>query len=66
MARLDVANMNRTPRSLSIRGYGTGRGIHVVKAKVRARIGAILNMDIGEVSGCRGSLLNSLTALAMG
>ncbi len=38
----------------------------MVRASVRARIGAIMNMEIEEVRGRSGSLVNSLTASAMG
>lgn len=65
-ARLDMASMNRIPRFMLISGYGMGRGIHMVKARVRARIGAMMNMDVDDVSGCSGSLINSLRASAIG
>ena len=39
-----MASMNRIPRFMLISGYGMGRGIHMVKARVRARIGAMMNM----------------------
>lgn len=43
-----------------------GRGIHIVRARVRAKIGAIMNMDVEDVSGRKGSLVNSFTASAIG
>ena len=49
-----------------ISGYGIGRGIHMVRARVRAKIGAIINIETDEVRGRKGSLMNSLTASAMG
>lgn len=58
--------MNNTPRFMLMRGYGMGRGAHIVRAKARARIGAIMNMVVEDVSGRRGSLVNSFTASAMG
>lgn len=61
-----MASMNRIPRFILISGYGMGRGIHMVKARVRARIGAIINIDVDDVSGRSGSLINSLRASAMG
>lgn len=61
-----MASMNKIPRFMLIRGYGMGSGIHIVRAKVRARIGAIINMVVDDVSGCSGSLVNSLTASAIG
>lgn len=65
-ARLDIASMNRTPRFMLIRGCGIGKGVHMVRANVRARIGAVMNMDTEDVSGRRGSLVNSFTASAIG
>ena len=43
-----------------------GRGIHMVRARVRARMGARLNIEIEDVAGRRGSLMKSLIASAMG
>lgn len=61
-----MANRNNTLRFILINGWGIGRGAHIVRARVRARIGAIMNIEIEDVSGRRGSLVNSLTASAMG
>lgn len=61
-----MANINRTPKFMLIRGYGIGRGTHIVKARDRARIGAIINIDTEDVRGRRGSLVNSFMASAMG
>lgn len=47
--------MNSTPQFILISGYGMGRGIHIVKASVRAKMGEIINMDVEDVSGCSGS-----------
>jgi hypothetical protein len=49
-----------------IRGCGMGKGTHIVRARVRARIGAIMNMVMDDVSGRNGSLVNSFTASAIG
>lgn len=65
-ARLDIANMNNTPRFILIKGYGMGRGIHIVRASDRAKIGAIMNIDAEDVSGHSGSLVNNFTASAIG
>lgn len=65
-ARLDMASMNRTPRLRLISGCGMGRGVHIVRARVRAKTGAIINIEIDDVRGRRGSLVNSLTASAIG
>lgn len=65
-ARLDIASINRTPRFMLIRGWGMGRGIHMVRARVRARMGARMNIEIEDVAGRRGSLMKSLIASAIG
>ena len=66
MAGLVMASINSTPRFMLMRGYGMGRGIHIVRARVRARIGAMMNMEVEDVAGRSGSLMNSLIASAMG
>lgn len=43
-----------------------GRGTHIVRARDKARIGAIINMDTEDVRGRRGSLVKSFTASAIG
>lgn len=50
-----MASMNSTPRFILMSGYGMGSGIHIVSASVRARIGAIINMNMEDVRGRRGS-----------
>lgn len=65
-AKLDMASMNSTARFMLIRGCGIGRGIHIVRARVRARMGAMMNMNGEDVSGRRGSLVNNFTASAAG
>lgn len=65
-ARLDVAKINSTPMFMLMRGIGMGRGIHMVKASVRARVGAIINNIIDDVRGFIGSLMNSFIASANG
>lgn len=37
-----------------------GSGIHILRARARTRIGAIINVDTDD-SGCGGSLMSSLT-----
>ena len=37
-----------------------------MRARVRAKMGAMINMEVEVVAGRRGSLVNSLIALAMG
>lgn len=61
-----MASMNRTPRFMLIKGYGIGSGVHIVRARVRARMGAIMNMEMEDVKGRRGSLVKSLIASAIG
>lgn len=65
-ARLDMASINSIPRFMLISGYNMGSGIHFIRANVRARIGAIINIEIDDVSRQSGSLINRLTASAMG
>lgn len=60
------ARMNRRPRLRSIRVWGIGRGVQIVRARVRARMGAMINMEIEDVCGRNGSFVNSLTASAIG
>lgn len=58
--------MNSTPRFMLISGYGVGRGLHIVRARVKASAGAVMNMAVEDVAGRRGSLVNSLIASAKG
>lgn len=39
-----------------------GRGIYMVKARLRARMGARINIEIEDVAGPNGSLIKSLIA----
>lgn len=43
-----------------------GSGIHMVRASVRARMGAVMNMNVEDVRGRRGSLVKSFMASAIG
>lgn len=58
--------MNSTLKFILISGCGMGNGVHIIKAKVRARVGAIINKVREDVNGCIGSLVNSLIASAIG
>jgi hypothetical protein len=49
-----------------IRGCAIGNGIHRVRARVSARVGAMENSSGEEASGCMGSLMNSFSASANG
>jgi hypothetical protein len=66
MDRLEVARMTRTPKFMLIRGCGIGNGIHMIRASVRARVGAMENSSGEEASGRIGSLMNSFSASANG
>lgn len=61
-----MAKINRTPIFILMRGWGIGRGIHMVNASVRARVGAIINNVIDDVKGFMGSLINNFIASANG
>lgn len=65
-AKLEVAKINRIPIFILIRGIGIGKGIHMVSASVKARVGAIINSIIDDVRGFIGSLINSFIASANG
>lgn len=65
-ARLDMANIKRTPKFILMSGWGIGRGIHMVRARLRAKMGARINIEIEDVAGRKGSLMKSLIASAMG
>lgn len=65
-ARLDMANINKMPRFMLMSGYGMGSGTHMISASDSAKIGAIINMEMDDVRGRRGSLVNSFRASAMG
>lgn len=65
-ARLEVARMKRMPMFMLMRGYGMGIGIHIVRARVKASVGAIMNKNGDDVKGRRGSLTKSFTASANG
>ena len=45
--------------------YGMGSRIHVIRGKVRTRIGAVINVDTDD-SDCSGSLMSSLTVSVIG
>lgn len=46
-----MASINSMARFMLIKECGMGRVIHIVKAKVRAEMGAIINMNGG--GGCK-------------
>ena len=61
-----MASRNRRPRLRSASGNGSGRGIQMVRASSRAKIGVMVKRK-GEVGDGRiGSLMNSLTPSAIG
>jgi hypothetical protein len=49
-----------------IKGCGIGNGIHMIRARVSARVGVMQNSSGEEASGRIGSLVNSFIALANG
>lgn len=61
-----MASMNSMPRFMLIRGYGIGMGAHIIRARVSARMGVMINIEMDDVSGPSGSLVNNMTASAMG
>jgi hypothetical protein len=66
MDRLEVAKINRIPKFMLIRGCGIGNGIHIMRARESARVGAMENSSGEEASGHIGSLINSFSALTNG
>lgn len=62
----DRVRMNSTPRFKSMRAWGIGRGTQIVRAKVRAMMGAVMNIRVDDVAGREGSFVNSFTASATG
>lgn len=64
--KLEVARINKIPMFKLASGWGIGRGIHRLKAKVRDSVGAIINRDVEVVKGRMGSLMNSFMASANG
>lgn len=65
-AKLDRASINSMLKFMLISGCGMGNGAHIIRARVRARVGAIMNRIRDDVDGCMGSLVNNLTASAIG
>lgn len=61
-----MARMKRTPRFRFTRGCGIGSGIHKLRARLRDRVGAIINRVVEVAKGRRGSLMNSFIASANG
>jgi hypothetical protein len=54
------------PKFMLIKGCGIGNGIHMIRARVKARVGAIENSSGEEASGHIDSLMNSFSASANG
>lgn len=44
-----MANINSKPRFMLMSGYGRSNGIHIVRAKGRARTGPIIHTDTDDV-----------------
>lgn len=58
--------MKRIPRFKSAVGWGSGMGIHRVKASVRARTGAAKKRKGEEVEGRTGSFMKSFNPSVIG
>lgn len=58
--------MNSMPRFKLISGWGNGRGIHRLNARVNESVGAIRNREMDVAKGRKGSLVNSFMASANG
>lgn len=41
--------MNKSPRFKSMRAWGIGSGVQMVRARVRAKIGAMMNIGVEDV-----------------
>ena len=65
-AKLEVASIKISPMFILISGWGMGRGIHMVNARVNASVGAMVNRLMDEYDGRSGSLINSFIASANG
>lgn len=65
-AKLDNAIINKMPRLILITGWGMGRGVHNIRARVSANIGVAINKMGEAVDGRRGSLIKSLMPSAIG
>lgn len=65
-ARLDIANMNRSPRLRSARENGMGSGIQMEIARRSASMGVVMNKIGEDVDGRIGSFTNNFTPSAKG
>lgn len=65
-ARLDMVNMNNSPRLRSASGNGIGSGVQIEIARRRANIGVVINRIGEDVDGRMGSLMNNFTPSATG
>lgn len=61
-----MARRNSRPKFKSARGKGRGRGVQMVRARRRAKMGVIMKRKGEEVDGRMGSLMKSFTPSAMG
>lgn len=65
-ARLDIANMKRSPRLRSARENGMGSGIQMEIARRSASMGVVMNKIGEDVDGRIGSFTNNFTPSAKG
>lgn len=64
--KLEIAKIKRSPKLRLIIECGIGRGIHIRRARVSARVGVAKNKNGEAVEGRTGSLIKSLTPSAIG
>lgn len=64
--RLEIARINKRPKFRLMIEWGSGRGIHMRRARVKARVGVIRNSMGDDVEGRIGSLVKSLRPSATG
>lgn len=61
-----MARINKIPKFKLASGWGIGKGIHRLRARVSDSVGAIMNRDVEVARGRKGSLMNSFIASANG
>lgn len=63
---LDTAIRNKSPKFMLISGSGIGRGVQINSARVKASVGAAINMVGDDWAGASGSLIKSFSPSAIG
>lgn len=64
--RLEIAKINNRPKLRLIIEWGSGSGIHISRAKVKAVVGAARNKNGEDADGRTGSLIKSFKPSAIG